>query len=137
MVTYIHVARPFGESAIVPWEKIGSLSSKEITLTVDNIASFAGAPDDNAVLLKDHILDKKAIDMDGQEMEVIYDIKLTLKNDKLYVSDVDLSRYGLLRRMGLTGLANYIYSLAERVREQTISWTYIQPLPEEMSAWVT
>ena len=135
VVTYIHVARPFGESAIVPWKKISSLSSKEITLTVDNIASFAGAPDDNAVLLKDHILDKKAIDMDGQEMEVIYDIKLTLKNDKLYVSDVDLSRYGLLRRMGLTGLANYIYSLAERVREQTISWTYIQPLPEDIGSF--
>ena len=135
VVTHIHVTRPFGESAIVPWEKIGSLSSKEITLTVDNIASCAGVPDDNAVLLRDHILDKKAIDMDGREMEVIYDIKLTLKKGKLYVSEVDLSRYGLLRRMGLTGLANYIYSLAERVREQTISWTYIQPLPEDIGSF--
>jgi magnesium transporter len=135
VVTHLHIARPFGEWAVVPWEKIGSISPKEITLTVDNIASYAGEPDDNAVLLRDHILDKKAIDMDGQEMEVIYDIKLTLKNDKLYVSDVDLSRYGLLRRMGLTSLANYIYSLAERVREQTISWTYIQPLPEDIGSF--
>jgi CBS domain-containing protein/sporulation protein YlmC with PRC-barrel domain len=135
VVTHIQVARPFGESAVVPWEKIGSLSPKEITLTVENIATYSGGPDDNAVLLRDHILDKKAIDMDGREMEVIYDIKLTLKKDKLYVSDVDLSRYGLLRRMGLTGLANYIYSLAERVREQTISWTYIQPLPEDIGSF--
>ena len=135
VVTHIQVARPFGESAVVPWEKIGSFSPKEITLTVENIATYSGGPDDNAVLLRDHILDKKAIDMDGREMEVIYDIKLTLKKDKLYVSDVDLSRYGLLRRMGLTGLANYIYSLAERVREQTISWTYIQPLPEDIGSF--
>jgi CBS domain-containing protein len=135
VVTHIQVARPYGEWAVVPWDKIGSISPKEVTLAADNIAAFASDPDDNAVLLRDHILDKKAIDMDGREMEVIYDIKLTLKNDKLYVSDVDLSRYGLLRRMGLTSLANYIYSLAERIRDQTISWTYIQPLPEDIGSF--
>jgi len=135
VVTHLHVARPFGESAVVPWEKVGHISSKEIILVIDDIGAYSGEPDDNAVLLKDHILDKKAIDMDGKEMEVIYDVKLTLRNDKLYVSEVDLSRYGLLRRMGLTSLANYIYSLAERVREQTISWTYIQPLPEDIGSF--
>jgi Mg/Co/Ni transporter MgtE len=87
------------------------------------------------MLLRDHILDKKAIDMEGREMEVVYDVKLVLKNNKLYVSEVDLSRYGLLRRMGLTKLANYIYNLAESIREQTISWTYIQPLPEDISSF--
>jgi len=135
VVTHIQVARPFGEWAVVPWAKIGSISPKEIILTADNIAAFPSEPEDNVILLRDHILDKKAIDMDGREMEVIYDIKLTLRNKKLYVSDVDLSRYGLLRRMGMTGLANYIYSLAERIREQTISWTYIQPLPENIGSF--
>ncbi len=46
-------------------------------------------------------------------MEVVYDVKLVLRNSKLYVSEVDLSRYGLLRRMGLTGLANLIYQTAD------------------------
>src|SRR5664280_1574613 len=41
VVTHIQVARPFGESAVVPWEKIGSLSPKEITLTVENIATVS------------------------------------------------------------------------------------------------
>jgi magnesium transporter len=135
VVTHFIVARPFGESAVVPWESIGSISPKEITMTVDSIVPFTGEPGENAVLLRDHILDKKAIDMDGKEMEVVYDIKLVLKNKTLYVSEVDLSRYGLLRRMGLTSLANFIYRLAENVREQTISWTYIQPLPEELSSF--
>ena len=135
IVTYFVVGRPFGETAVVPWDAIGSIGPKEVTLKGDSIVPFTGDPEDNAVLLKDHILDKKAVDMDGKEMEVIYDIKLVLRNNKLYVSEVDLSRYGLLRRMGLTGLANYIYKLAERVRDQTISWTYIQPLPEELSSF--
>jgi len=133
VVTNFFVSLPFGESALVPWEKIGSLNADEITVDAENIAEFKGEPDEGAVLLRDHILDKKAIDLEGREMEVVYDIKLVVKNNKLYVSEVDLSRYGLLRRMGLTKLANFIYSLADSIREQTISWTYIQPLPENLS----
>ena len=134
-VTHFVVGRPFGEMAVVPWSAIGSVSTREVTLGAEGILPFKGEPENNAVLLRDHILDKKAIDMDGKEMEVVYDVKLVLKNNKLYVSEVDLSRYGLLRRMGLAGLANYIYKLAERVRDQTISWTYIQPLPEELGSF--
>jgi CBS domain-containing protein/sporulation protein YlmC with PRC-barrel domain len=135
VVTHFFVGRPFGETAVVPWEVIGTISTREITLSADSIVPFTGAPEDSAVLLRDHVLDKKAIDMDGRDMDVVYDVKLVLKNDKFYVSEVDLSRYGLLRRMGMTGLANFIYRLAERIREQTISWTYIQPLPEDIGSF--
>jgi magnesium transporter len=132
VVTQLCVSMPFGEHLVIPWGEVESVSSKEIRLGVIDINSFPKDPAENSVLLKDHILDKKAIDLDGREMEVVYDIKLVLRNHILYVSDVDLSRYGLLRRMGLAWLANSIYSLAESIRDQTISWTYIQPLPDEL-----
>lgn len=135
VVTDFVIARPFGETAVIPWNIVQSLDSKEMILNIDDIHAFTGEPDDNAVLLRDHILDKKAIDMDGREMEVVYDVKLVLKDNKLYVSEVDLSRYGLLRRMGLTKLAEFIYKLADRIREQTISWAYIQPLPEDIGSF--
>ena len=135
IATHFIVGRPFGETAVVPWEAIGVLSSREISLNIDSITPYSGEPEKSAVLLRDYILDKKAIDMDGNEMEVVYDVKLVLRNKKLYVSEVDLSRYGLLRRIGMTGLANYIYKLADRIRDQTISWTYIQPLPEDIGSF--
>jgi CBS domain-containing protein/sporulation protein YlmC with PRC-barrel domain len=134
-VTHFVVGRPFGEMAVVPWEAIDKISNKEIMLKADSIAPFTGEPEESAVLLRDYILDKKAVDMDGNEMEVVYDVKLVLRHNKLYVSDVDLSRYGLLRRIGMTGLANYIYKLADNIRDQTISWTYIQPLPEDIGSF--
>jgi magnesium transporter len=134
-VTHFVVGRPFGEMAVVPWEAIDKISTREITLKADSIAPFTGEPEESAVLLRDYILDKKAVDMDGNEMEVVYDVKLVLRHNKLYVSDVDLSRYGLLRRIGMTGLANYIYKLADNIRDQTISWTYIQPLPEDIGSF--
>ena len=71
MVTHIHVARPFGESAVVPWEKIGTFSLKEVTLAADNIAAFTGEPDEKMILLKDYILDKKAIDPVVLDLEKI------------------------------------------------------------------
>jgi magnesium transporter len=135
IATHFVVGRPFGETAVVPWEAIGTITTREIGLNLDNIKPYTGEPEENAVLLRDYILDKKAIDMDGNEMEVVYDVKLVLRNKKLYVSEVDLSRYGLLRRIGMTGLANYIYKLADRIRDQTISWTYIQPLPEDIGSF--
>jgi magnesium transporter len=135
IATHFVVGRPFGETAVVPWEAIGVLSTREISLNLDSLAPFADEPKESAVLLRDYILDKKAVDMDGNEMEVVYDVKLILRNKKLYISDVDLSRYGLLRRIGMTGLANYIYKLADRIRDQTISWTYIQPLPEDIGSF--
>lgn len=132
LVTHVCVSRPFGEFALVPWERVESVEAKDIRLAIDDIAVYNGKPDDDAVLLKDNILDKKAMDLDGRELDVVYDIKLALRNGKLYVTDVDLSRYGLLRRMGLTGLASFIYNLAASVQEQTISWKYIRPLPKEI-----
>ena len=48
---------------------------------------------------------------------------------KLYVSEVDFSRRRLLRRMGLKKLANWI---SEQREETTVSWMYVQPLPEHI-----
>ncbi|MGA2821421.1 MAG: CBS domain-containing protein [Anaerolineales bacterium] len=135
VVTHLVVSRPFGETAVIPWSAVAKMDTKAVALSLSDLAPFVGKPDDHAVLLRDHILDKKAIDMDGREMEVVYDIKLVLRNGTLYVTDVDLSRYGLLRRMGLTGLANWFYSLAETIRDKTISWSYIQSLPEDLGSF--
>lgn len=131
-VTDLLVALPFGEAVVIPWEKVQTLERESVTLDVPDLSPYRNEPAEGAVLLKDYVLDKKAIDLEGHDLDVVYDIKLTLRNGKLFVTDVDLSRYGLLRRMGLAGLAKFIYSLAERIREQTIPWTLIQPLPEDL-----
>ena len=132
VVTHVCVSLPFGESALVPWDKVASVEPKEVVVDAPGIDPFRGEPPESAVLLKDHILDKKAIDLEGRELEVVYDVKLVLRNNRLYVTDVDLSRYGLLRRMGLAGLAKFVYNLAESIQDQTVSWKYIQPLPEKI-----
>jgi CBS domain-containing protein len=111
------------------------MTDKEITIEIESLDKYEGVPAEDVVLLKDYILDKKVLDIEDSEVEIVYDVKLVIKNKKLYVSDVDLSRYGLLRRMGLKGIMNFIYKLADNIKDETISWTYIQPLPTKMSSF--
>lgn len=135
-VTHFIVSRPFGHpSLLIPWENIVEIKHNEIFINIENFSKYENEPSEPQVLLKDHILDKKIIDMDDNDVEVVYDVKLVSKNKKLYVTDVDSSRYGLLRRIGLKWLANLIYSLAEKIKTETIPWTYVQPLPEQISSF--
>ncbi|MDD5680744.1 MAG: CBS domain-containing protein, partial [Candidatus Omnitrophica bacterium] len=135
-VTHLYVARPFGEKTlIIPWERVRSIAPHEIIVDIENAEKYEGEPSDGTVLLKDHILDKKVVDVEDREVEVVYDVKMALRSGKLYVLDVDLSRYGLLRRIGFKWLADFIYSLADKIRNQTISWNYVQPLPDEISGF--
>lgn len=135
-VTHIIISRPFGhKSLLVPICRVEELKSNGIELSLQNIDEFEGEPEDNQILLKDHILDKKVIDLDGNEIDVVYDVKLILRNGRLYATDVDFSRYGLLKRLGLRYVAQFAYHLAEMFKKETIPWTYVQRLPEKIGSF--
>ncbi len=130
-VTHLVVSRSYGyPSLLMPWDKVSLISNTEIVADVDQIADYEKPVPESAILLKAHILDKKILDMDGHEVEVVYDVKLALQYGKLYASEVDFSRIRLLRRLGLKKIANF---LAEHHAESaTVSWMYVQPLPEKI-----
>ena len=133
-VTQLFVTRLFGDPPLlIPWEKVKYITEKKIEVDIDNLKKYEGQVTDQDILVKDHVLDKKVLDIEERDVEVVYDVKLTVKDKKMYVSGVDLSKYGLLRRMGLRRLANFIYAVAEKIKNQTISWNYIQPLPTDLS----
>jgi magnesium transporter len=134
-VTHVVVSRSFGYPALtVPWDQVLLISNNEVALEirVDELPRYEAAPSVPLVLLRDHILDKKILDMDDHEVEVVYDVKIVFQNGKLYVAEVDYSRYRALRRLGLNKLANM---LADRNKEDRVSWLYVQPLPEQLGAF--
>lgn len=134
-VTYVVVDRPYGYPTLtVPWDKVLLISNHEVVLDLSEemLTQFERAPLQNLILLQDHILDKKILDMDDHEVEVVYDVKLALQNGKLYAAEVDFSRYRALRRLGLHKLAQL---LADRNKENRVSWLYVQPLPEQLGSF--
>jgi magnesium transporter len=134
-VTQVVVDRPYGYPALtIPWDKVVLISNHEVVLDLaeEDLAQFERAPQAHLILLHDHILDKKIIDMDDHDVEVVYDVKLAFQNGKLYAAEVDYSRYRALRRLGLHKLANL---LADRNKENRVSWLYVQPLPEQLGSF--
>ncbi|MBF0140817.1 MAG: magnesium transporter [Magnetococcales bacterium] len=130
-ISHLVVGRSYGyPSLLLPWDKITLISNTEIVADCDHIAEYERPVPDAAILLKAHILDKKILDMDDHEVEVVYDVKLALQNNKLYASEVDFSRNRLFRRIGLKKVAKFFADHHEE--SKTVSWIYVQRLPEEI-----
>jgi Mg/Co/Ni transporter MgtE len=94
-------------------------------VNIESIEKYMVEPPENALLLKDYIIDKKVLDVTNREVEIVYDIKLVKKKNKLYVSAVDISRGRLLKRLKMGFLVN---NAPEAIKSSTLSWSYVQPL---------
>jgi magnesium transporter len=129
-VRSLYVTRSFGHpSLIIPWEHVHTLTGRGIEVTVGDTKIFEAEPAEDVILLRDYVLDKKIIDLEENDVEVVYDIRLVLRNKKLYVTDVDTGKAARLRRLGLGFLADFFYSPTDPEAEQMIPWTCVQPLP--------
>jgi magnesium transporter len=134
-VCAILVVRPFGNPALlVPWDKVSSFGAEEIVIDIDDLKKYQGEPPEDALLLRDHILDKKILDLEDTEVEVVYDLQLALRNRKMYIAAVDSSRNGRLRRLGFRRTAD-LRQAADHMHKDMIPWTLVQPLPPNMTAF--
>lgn len=132
-VTHFQIARPFGEPPLlIPLDRVRSFSPREVVLDIEAPESYVRPLAPEEVLLRDYLLDKKVLDMDEREVEVVYDMRLVFTGDRMYVVDVDISRYGLLRRVGLKTLAKFLYRRGREAGKSLIPWSYVQPLPPQL-----
>ena len=135
-VRFLYVTRSFGNpSLIIPWDKVAALEGRKIEVSLDNLKGFEAEPAKDAILLKDYVMDKKVLDLEENEVEVVYDIRLVLRNRKFYVTDVDTDRGAMLRRLGLRPISRLFHPSASGRDDQMISWMYIQPLPTQIGSF--
>jgi CBS domain-containing protein len=135
-VRSLYVTRSFGyPSLLIPWEKVVDVTGSGVDIALEDVRPYEAVPADDAILLRDYVMDKKVFDLEENEVEVVYDIRLALRNRKLYVTDVDTGKAARLRRLGLSSLAKIFYASEGERAEQLISWMYIQPLPTNISSF--
>ena len=135
-VTHIVVSRPFGHpSLMVPWDNVSSFSEKDIIIDLDDAEKFACEIPEGFILLKDYILDKKILDMEDADVEVVYDIKMVMVKNKLYITDVDPSENARFRRLGLNKFANFIRKERDKGKDVLIPWSYVQALPSNIGSF--
>ena len=137
-VTSLIVGRPFGRPSLtVPWKDVVSVDENQ---TIVNDPQDKEYPEfdraDEELLLRDKILDKRILDLEGSALEVVYDMQLLLVEKKLFIVAADVSRSALMRRLGLGAVAKLVLG-SEREKEDEeeniIPWKYVQPLGAELT----
>lgn len=83
------------------------------------------------LLLRDKVLDKRILDIDGFDVEVVYDIQLLFVENKLFVVGADVGRHAFMRRLGFGRVAKSV--LENGSKEDIIPWKYVQPLPADLT----
>ena len=100
--THVCIGRPFGDPTVyAPWAKVRLVNHDRVTVEPSLEIAGLTEPPANPVLLADYILDKKVLDVEGREVEVVYDCILAIHRIHLFVIAVDLSKRSMWRRAGL------------------------------------
>jgi magnesium transporter len=112
----------------LPFAAVTTLLAPVIPLKyrADDVPAFALT--DNDVLLSRDVMDKQIIDTEGARVVRVNDVELVRVNGTLYVSNVDITFLGILRRVGLAGLAHF---LAGRMAQTGISWEDVELLSRD------
>ncbi len=109
----------------IPWAKV---------LRIEDDAIFVQPPENGTayppfvdqpgwILVDKHLMGRTILDMDGRRIEVVNDVHLLESKGRILIVHVDISFNGFLRRWGL-GKIHW-------VKDQLISWKYVQPLSVE------
>jgi magnesium transporter len=119
-----------GETCYLPFAAVAALLAPVIPLKyrAEELPSFDVKEDD--VLLSRDVLDKQIIDTEGARVVRVNDVELVRVNGTIYVSNVDVSWPGIIRRMGLVKLANF---LTRRSKQKGISWDDVELMRRDQS----
>ena len=112
-----------GGTRILPFAAVAALLSPVIPLKyrLVDAPNFELKEDD--VLLNRDVLDKQIIDTEGARVVRVNDVELVRVNGTIYVSNVDVSWVGIMRRLGLVGLAHF---LSGHVKKKGIAWDDVE-----------
>ncbi len=114
----------------IPFSAVAALLSPVIPLKFKNeeLPKFEYKGDD--IFLTRDVLDQQIIDTDGARVVRVNDVELVRVNGTIYVSNVDVSWLGVLRRMGFIPLARF---LGKRMHQKEISWDDVELMRRDQS----
>ena len=130
-VVNLIVGRSFGRPPLeIPVRSVRFMTARRsiIGSEAGELTEFEGGS--SRILIRDMVLDKKIIDTDEYEVEIVYDIHLLHAEGRLYVAHVDVSKAGMLRRLHLGWLAHLLWGTPKVA--DLLPWKYVQPLPSDL-----
>ena len=117
---------------IVPFSSVVLLMTAAIPLNCRHTEMPVYTPSEDDIFLIRDVLDKQIIDVDGARVVRVNDLELIRVNGNVFVSNVDIGGMGILRRAGLSKLANRVTtSLHLKSPQNSISWDFVELLQRD------
>ena len=111
----------------IPWEKVVKIEDDAIFVQPHPDGKYPPFVDQVGwIMLNDHLMGKTILDMDGRRTEVVNDVHLLESRGRMIIVHVDISFNGFLSKWHLGKL--------RWIKDQFISWKYVQPLSVEDAA---
>ena len=122
-------------SIFLPWSSVASLDATGARLrtpTID-ISRFQQRP--NEILLKQDLMDKQIVDIDGRKVVRVNDLRLDEIDRRLHLVAVDVGTAGLMRRLGIEGAFRIIArNLRLPTPERYIDWEDVDPVETSIAS---
>ncbi|GAP14492.1 Mg/Co/Ni transporter MgtE [Longilinea arvoryzae] len=126
------VIRRNKQEMVVPYSDITVLFAHGIPLNVRRDDIHVYTPGDKDIFLVQDVLDKQIIDTDDVRVVRVNDIELVQVNGSIVASNVDISAMGILRRIGLGGIAQGFLKLVNKdIKTSFISWDDVELFSRE------
>jgi CBS-domain-containing membrane protein len=108
---------------ILPFAAVAALLSPVIPLKYRLVDAPLFDLKEDDILLSRDVLDKQIIDTEGARVVRVNDVELVRVNGTIYVSNVDVSWVGIMRRMGLVRLSHF---LGRHIKRKGIAWDDVE-----------
>ncbi len=130
-VVNLIVSRSFGRPPLeIPVRYVQTIDERRTIISSEaaHLKEYDGGS--SRILVRDMVLDKKIIDTDEYEVEIVYDIHILRAEGRMYVVHVDVSKAGMMRRLHLGWLAHLLWGTPKVA--DLLPWKYVQPLPSDI-----
>ncbi len=114
---------------VLPWSAVLSVSAEAVTLSAPIGEITPSSIEAGEVLLAEAVFDRQIVDVAGHRVVRVNDLKLGAVQGQVRLVAAAVGTRGLLRRLGLEGLALQIWGwLGRRPYERLISWEHVHSL---------
>jgi magnesium transporter len=116
---------------VIPWSEVRTFAAatREVALRTNGADLERHPADPGAIWLARDVLDKQVVDTDGRRVVRVNDLQLVESAGGLLLVGADIGLRGILRRLGLEGLAKRIARLLRRdLPMALVSWEVVDPL---------
>src|SRR3989338_4058289 len=116
----------------LPWAFVGSIGHSIFLNTVKEKLTHSDIKESD-LLVNEVLMDRQLVDTDGLKVVRVNDVLLSKIGGNFYISGVDVGTRGLLRRLGMEGVAR---AIKPNSNANIVPWNYVQPLspsPNQLS----